>query len=121
MMSWKVTFSRFCLRNSTRRSKWLASAKIIGFFSCALCPLTRDAPPDSSAVVILRGGIRRAAARRCGARLFGEHRLDLGLERLRVERLDDVVVHAGLLRRDDVLGLGFRRHHDERGLVEAGI
>ena len=43
-----------------------------------------------------------------------EHRVDLVLERLGVERLDDVVVHAGLLGGDDVLGLGFGGDHDER-------
>jgi hypothetical protein len=37
--------------------------------------------------------------------VIGEHRLDLGFERLRVERLDDVVVDAGLARGNHVLGL----------------
>src|SRR5437763_1712673 len=49
------------------------------------------------------------------------HRIDLGLQRRRVERLDDVVVHAGLLGRDHVLGLGFRRDHDEGRGGEVGI
>ena len=38
---------------------------------------------------------------------------DLGLQRGRVERLDDVLVDAVLLRRSR-FGLGFRRDHDER-------
>src|SRR6266702_7414838 len=49
---------------------------------------------------------------RCQVRVFstisvggaGEHGFHLGLQRCGVERLDDVVVHAGLLRRDHVLG-----------------
>ena len=50
-----------------------------------------------------------------------EDRLDLGLQRRGIERLDDVVVHAGLLGGDHVLGLGFRRDHDERRHGEVGI
>jgi len=51
----------------------------------------------------------------------GEHGLDLGLERLRAERLDDVVVDARRARGDHVLGLRFRRHHDERRLAQVRI
>src|SRR5205085_9534599 len=40
-------------------------------------------------------------------RLGGKYRGDLVLPRLHVERLDDVVVDTGLLRRDLVLSLGF--------------
>src|SRR6478609_4557153 len=36
-------------------------------------------------------------------------RFHLDLQGLGVERLDDIVVHAGLLGGDDVLGLGFGR------------
>jgi hypothetical protein len=53
--------------------------------------------------------------------VFGEHRLDLGLQRLRVERLDDVIIHAGLARCDHVLGLRLCRHHDEGRLAEFGV
>jgi hypothetical protein len=42
-----------------------------------------------------------------------EHGVDLGLQRCGVERLDDVVVHAGLLGGDHVIGLRFGRDHDE--------
>lgn len=45
------------------------------------------------------------------------HLLDLVAQRLGVERLDDVVRHARLLRRDHVLGLALGGDHDEgRGL-----
>src|SRR5213080_4353203 len=50
-----------------------------------------------------------------------EDRLDLGLQRRRIERLDDVVVHTGLLGCDHVLGLGFRRDHDEGRGGQIGV
>src|ERR1041385_8294253 len=113
MMSWKVTFSRFCLRKSTRRSKCLASASAMAGYSCPITRTTRAAPT----------ALPSACQSFCadGSSSLGEHCLDLGLERLRVERLDDVVVHAGLLRRDHVLGLRFGGDHDEGRLVQAGI
>ena len=43
------------------------------------------------------------------------------LQRLRVERLDDVVVDAGLLGRDHVVGLRLGGDHDEAGGVQGGI
>src|SRR5262245_57942395 len=99
MMSWKVMFSRFCLRKSTRRSKWFASVNGITFL------LARSA--DRRTAPLLRVGFeswfgrcRRAASRPPRHGLLGEHRLDLGLQRLGVERLDDVVVHARLLGGD---------------------
>src|SRR5215470_9947133 len=49
-----------------------------------------------------------------------EHRFHLGLQRRGVERLDDVVADAGLLRGDDVLGLRFRGDHDEGRLRQLG-
>src|SRR6478735_6919488 len=106
MMSLKVTLSRFCFRKSTRRSKWLASASAMAELLSSH-PHEAGCPSYPSAIFSLCGRYT----------LLGEHRLDLGLERLCVERLDDVVVHAGLLRRDHVLGLGLGRHHDERRLV----
>ena len=57
---------------------------------------------------------KNARARALRRDVVREDRLDLGLQRRRVERLDDVVVHAGLLGGDDVLGLGFGGDHDER-------
>src|SRR4029079_12021747 len=45
--------------------------------------------------------------------LFPENSVDLRFQRRRVERLDDVVVHPSLLRRDHVLGLRLGGHHDE--------
>ena len=56
-----------------------------------------------------------------GEELRREHRLDLGFQRLRVERLDDVIVDAGALGRDHVVGLGLGRDHDERRAGEIGI
>ena len=43
----------------------------------------------------------------------GKHCFDLGLQSCGVERLDDVIVHTGLLRSDDVFGLRFCGDHDE--------
>src|SRR5262245_40200047 len=106
MMSWKVTFSRFCRRKSMRRSKWLGSATGM-LFSCP-DPLARAAPPAPTAVLACAwpADVRAELDLHRGASLFGEHRLDLGLQRLGVEGFDDVVVHARLLGGDDVLGLG---------------
>ena len=39
-----------------------------------------------------------------------QRRLDLGLQRVRVERLDDVIVSTRFLRCDDMLSSRFRRH-----------
>jgi hypothetical protein len=50
-----------------------------------------------------------------------QHRFDLGLEGLRAERLDDVGVGAGPAGGDDVLGLRFRRHHDEWGRAQIRV
>lgn len=43
-----------------------------------------------------------------------EDRFNLGLERLRIEWLDDIIVDASTPRGDDMLGLGFARDHDEQ-------
>ena len=43
-----------------------------------------------------------------------EDRFNLGLERLRIEWLDDIIVDASAPRGDDMLGLGFARDHDEQ-------
>src|SRR4051812_22447137 len=56
---------------------------------------------------------RGAVARAMRSGLPGKYGFNLALQRCRVERLDDVIVDAGLLRGDDVFGLGFRRDHDE--------
>src|SRR5215813_10136304 len=61
-----------------------------------------------------RGNERRASrALTRRYRAARKHRLDLVLKRLRVEGLDDVVVDASPLGRENVFGLGFRRDHDE--------
>src|SRR4051794_11294417 len=62
---------------------------------------------------------RRGSA--AGVSGIRQHLFDLVLQRFRVERLDDVVGHAGLLRSDDVLHLAFGGDHDERRLVELGV
>src|SRR5436305_1050677 len=122
MMSWNVMFSRFSFKKSMSRSKWFASAVIMAL----LLPNSRTTRAAPTKAVRSHCCFARAASRRTGPRFgaaksLGEYRLDLGLERLRVERLDDVVVHASLLCRDDVLGLGFGGHHDEWGLGETGV
>ena len=42
---------------------------------------------------------------------------DLALQRHRIERLDNVVIHARLFRGDHVFGFAFCRDHDERGFM----
>src|ERR1700733_6783318 len=50
-----------------------------------------------------------------------EDRGELLLQGLGVEWLDDVIRHPGFLGGDDVLGLAFRRDHDERNVGELGV
>src|SRR5437660_985198 len=90
---------RLLRRKSATRSRCCVSAMAMTPPSLARRRRPRERTSQSPA----GGRTDRLAVR---ARLFGEHGLDLGLERLRVERLDDVVAHPRLLRRDDVLGLG---------------
>src|SRR5262249_16778919 len=114
MMSVKVTFSRFCRRKATRASKcWVLPDAMAGSLSGSAL----EGRPSSSPSI---GFACRTNRPRVFA-LLGEHGLDLGLQRLRVERLDDVVVHAGLLGGDHVLGLRLGGDHDERRLGEPGI
>src|SRR5690348_417441 len=114
MMSTKVTLSRFSFRKLTSWSKCFGLPIAMA--------ISRAAPAVRGLVVAVSvDGEDRTAAVVAPERLFGEHRLDLGLQRLRVERLDDVVVDAGFLRRDHIFGLRLRGHHDEGGLGEGRV
>src|SRR5271165_1805950 len=100
MMSMKVTLSRFCFRNSTRSSKILLSA-----MACPLSVFPRRASTPTQNLGLL----------------FAEDGFDLALQRLRVERLDDVVVHAGLFGSDDVFSLRLGSDHDEGRLRQRRV
>src|SRR3546814_14232192 len=50
-----------------------------------------------------------------------EYLVDLLFQRRGIERLDDVAVHPGLRRFDDLLALRFGGHHQHRRLADARI
>src|SRR5436190_17758830 len=59
-----------------------------------------------------------AANQPAAVRHFG---LDLGLQRARIERVEDVGVHAGLLGRNQVLAVESVRHYDEGQVPELPV
>src|SRR5687767_7314246 len=95
---------------------WISVSLLADFASCTTAPLraglaARGARAAALAMIILVVGI---FSLKIIVLSGAAHGFNLGFERLRVEWLHDVVVHARLFGRDDVLGLRFCRHHDER-------
>src|SRR3954454_4860930 len=93
----------------SRRSRTKSSTRWI----CALSAFGMLMAPGPKKV---RAGSARFG--KDGPTLGPEDGVDLRFQRLRVERLDDVVVDPRLLGRDDVLRLGLGGHHDERRRAE---